>query len=118
MEAIRPRPHLRNRYILFGDLALILVSVMGSFALRLDVAQLPFYFPAMLIMCGVAILVKVPTYYFFGLYRRIWIYASTHELRLITAAVTTACVLTSGVMLTINIGRLGDSGHAPLGPRY
>ncbi len=74
---------------------------MGSFALRLDVAQLPFYFPAMLIMCGVAILVKVPTYYFFGLYRRIWIYASTHELRLITAAVTTASVVTSGVMLVL-----------------
>ena len=74
---------------------------MGSFALRLDVAQLPFYFPAVLIMCGAAVLVKVPTYYFFGLYRRIWIYASTHELRLITAAVTTASVLTSGVMLVL-----------------
>jgi FlaA1/EpsC-like NDP-sugar epimerase len=87
--------------VLFGDLALILVSVMGSFALRLDVAQLPFYFPAVLIMCVVAILVKIPTYYFFGLYRRIWIYASTHELRLITVAVTTACVLTSSVMLVL-----------------
>jgi FlaA1/EpsC-like NDP-sugar epimerase len=87
--------------VLFGDLALILVSVMGSFALRLDVAQLPFYFPAVLIMCVVAILVKIPTYYFFGLYRRIWIYASTHELRLITVAVTTASVLTSSVMLVL-----------------
>jgi len=74
---------------------------MGSFALRLDVGQLPFYFHAMLIMCGVAIIVKVPTYYFFGLYRRIWVYASTYELRLITFAVTTACVLTSGVMLVL-----------------
>ena len=74
---------------------------MGSFALRLDVGQLPFYFPAMLIMCGVAIIIKVPTYYFFGLYRRIWVYASTYELRLITFAVTTACVLTSGVMLAL-----------------
>ncbi len=101
MESIKPRPRLRNRYVLFGDLALILVSVMGSFALRLDVAQLPFYFPAVLSMCVVAILVKIPTYYFFGLYRRIWIYASTHELRLITVAVTTACVLTSSVMLVL-----------------
>lgn len=101
MDAIRSRRHLRNLYVLFGDLALILVSVMGSFALRLDVGQLPFYFPAMLIMCAVALLVKVPAYYFFGLYRRIWIYASTHELRLITAAVTTASVLTSGVMLLL-----------------
>ena len=87
--------------MLIGDLILILVSVMGSFALRLDVAQLPFYFPAMLVMCGIALLIKTPTYFFFGLYRRIWVYASTHELRLITAAVTTASVLTSGVMLLL-----------------
>ena len=107
MVPIKSHPSLRNRYVFFGDLALILVSVMGSFALRLDVGQLPFYFPAMLIMCGVAIIVKVPTYYFFGLYRRIWVYASTHELRLITFAVTTACVLTSGVMLIlISAGRV------------
>jgi len=80
---------------------LIIVSVMGSFALKLDAGQLPYYFPAMLIMCGVALLVKMPTYYFFGLYRRMWIYASTNELRLITAAVTTASVLTSGIMLLL-----------------
>jgi FlaA1/EpsC-like NDP-sugar epimerase len=101
LDAIKLRPHLRNRYVLIGDLILIIVSVMGSFALRLDVAQLPFYFPAMLVMCGVALLIKTPTYFFFGLYRRIWVYASTNELRLITAAVTTASVLTSGVMLVL-----------------
>lgn len=96
---MRNRPHLRNRYVLFGDLGLIIVSVLGSFALRLDVGQLPYYFPATVTMCAVALLVKLPTYYFFGLYRRLWIYASTHELRLITAAVTTASVITSAVML-------------------
>jgi len=101
VDEVKVRHHLRNRYVLFGDLALIIVSVMGSFALRLDVAQLPFYFPAMLIMCGVALAVKTTTYYFFGLYRRLWVYASTHELRLITVAVTTASVLTSGVMLIL-----------------
>jgi FlaA1/EpsC-like NDP-sugar epimerase len=101
VDAIRSRPHLRNRYVLYGDLALIIASVMGSFALRLDVAQLPYYFPATLIMCAVALAIKVPTYYFFGLYRRLWIYASTHELRLITAAVTTASVITSAVMLAL-----------------
>lgn len=99
MDAIRARPNLRNRYVLWGDLILIVVSVMGSFALRLDVAQLPYYFPAVLTMCVAALLLKVPTYYFFGLYRRMWIYASTRELRLITAAVTAGSVLTSAVML-------------------
>jgi FlaA1/EpsC-like NDP-sugar epimerase len=100
MDAVK-RPHVRNRFVLIGDVALIIVSVLGSFALRLDVAQLPFYFPAALLMCAVALTVKIPVYYFFGLYRRLWIYASISELRLITAAVTTAAVLTSGVMLLL-----------------
>jgi FlaA1/EpsC-like NDP-sugar epimerase len=103
---IKSRPHLRNRYLLVGDVVLILVSVMGSFALRLDVGQLPFYFPAILLMCAIALIIKVPTFYFFGLYRRIWVYASTYELRLITAAVTTASVLTTGVMLLLLSARL------------
>lgn len=95
------RPPIRNRFVLIGDIALIIVSVLGSFALRLDVKELPFYFPAALVMCAVALTVKIPVYYFFGLYRRLWIYASTSELRLITVAVTSASVLTSGVMLLL-----------------
>jgi len=97
----RQRINVRNRYVLLGDLALIIVSVMGSFALRLDAEELPFYFPAIAIMLGVALLTKVPTYYAFGLYRRLWVYASTSELRLITVAVSTASVVTSGVMLLL-----------------
>jgi len=98
---MRPRQHVRNRFVLFGDIALIIISVLGSFALRLDVGELPFYFPAAVLMCAVALAIKIPTYFFFGLYRRLWIYASTGELRLITVAVTTASVLTSGVMLLL-----------------
>ncbi len=93
--------HIRNRFVLLGDFALIVVSVLGSFALRLDVSQLPYYFPAALMMCAVALLIKVSVYFYFGLYRRLWIYASTSELRLITLAVTTASVLTSGVMILL-----------------
>jgi len=96
------RPNVRNRFVLIGDIALIIISVLGSFALRLDVSELPFYFPAALIMCGVALVIKIPVYFYFGLYRRLWVYASTSELRLITFAVTTASVLTSGVMLLLN----------------
>ncbi|HSO11093.1 MAG TPA: nucleoside-diphosphate sugar epimerase/dehydratase [Anaerolineales bacterium] len=98
---IKPRQHIRNRFVLIGDIALIIISVLGSFALRLDVVELPFYFPAAVLMCAVALAMKIPTYFFFGLYRRLWIYASTGELRLITVAVTTASVLTSGVMAVL-----------------
>lgn len=103
----RPRTHIRNRFVLIGDVVLIIVSVLGSFALRLNAEQLPFYFPAAVLMCMVALTIKIPVYFFFGLYRRLWIYASTGELRLITAAVTSASVLVSGVMLLLlSAGRI------------
>ena len=98
-------PHIRNRFVLIGDIALIVVSVLGSFALRLNVEELPFYFPAVLLMSAVALVIKIPVYFSFGLYRRLWIYASTGELRLITVAVTTASVLTSGVMALLIVTR-------------
>ena len=93
--------HIRNRFVLVGDIFLILISVLGSFALRLDVGQLPFYLPAVLTMCMVALAVKLPVYHLFGLYRRLWVYASMSELRLVTAAVSSASVLTTGVMLAL-----------------
>ena len=101
---IKPRQHIRNRFVLIGDIALIIISVLGSFSLRLDVVELPFYFPAAVLMCAVALAIKIPTYFFFGLYRRLWIYASTGELRLITVAVTSASVIVSGVMLLLISG--------------
>ncbi|RJP51474.1 MAG: polysaccharide biosynthesis protein [Anaerolineaceae bacterium] len=104
------RPHVRNRFVLVGDLILIIVSVLGSFALRYDVGQMSFYFPAILIMSGVALVVKIPTYYFFGLYRRLWMYASTNELKLIAVAVSTASVLTAGVMLALSAAGLIQPG--------
>ena len=98
---MKARQNVRNRFVLIGDIALTIVSVLGSFALRLDVGELPYYFPAVALMCGVALAIKIPTYFFFGLYRRLWIYASISELRLITVAVTTASVITSGVMAVL-----------------
>jgi FlaA1/EpsC-like NDP-sugar epimerase len=98
---MRVRQNIRNRFVLIGDIALTIVSVLGSFALRLDVGELPYYFPAVVLMCAVALLIKIPIYFLFGLYRRLWMYASTGELRLITVAVTTASVVTSGVMAVL-----------------
>jgi FlaA1/EpsC-like NDP-sugar epimerase len=95
------RFQIQNRFVWIGDIALIVISVLSSFALRLDVGELPYYFPAVVLMGMVALITKIPVFYFFGLYRRIWMYASTGELRLITTAVTAASVLTSGVMAVL-----------------
>src|SRR5215217_9493227 len=98
---MRARLPVRNRFVLIGDMALTVVSVLASFALRLDVGELPYYFPAVVLMGAVALMIKIPIYYLFDLYRRLWIYAITGELRLITVAVTTASVVTAGMMAVL-----------------
>lgn len=91
---------IRNRYLLLGDILLSLVSVLGSYLIRLELlASLPDYYVSMLWMLGVAVIIKPLVYYFFGIYRRLWRYASIRELLLILLAVTTASVFVSGTML-------------------
>ncbi len=93
---MKAQPNVRNRYVLMGDLALILISVLGSYVLRLELgAQFFQYLPSAYWLAGLALIIKPVVYHFFGLYRRLWLYASVQELKLILAAVTAASVLVS-----------------------
>lgn len=99
---MKAKPNIRNRHILIGDLFLMVVSVLGSYVLRLELSPGFFvYVPSLYWMIGVSLLVKPLVYYFFGLYRRLWMYASVQELRLIVATVTTASVIVSLVMVSV-----------------
>lgn len=91
---MKVKPTIRNRYVLIGDLILIPIAVMGSYVLRLELGA-PFfqYLPSAYWMAGIAFIIKPLVYYYFGLYRRLWLYASMQELKLIVAAVTTASIL-------------------------
>jgi FlaA1/EpsC-like NDP-sugar epimerase len=91
----------RNRYVLLVDVLLVITAVLGSFALRLELTALPFYAPAIWTMAAIALAVKIPVYFAFGLYRRLWVYASTNELKLIAVAVTTGSVILSAIMFTL-----------------
>jgi FlaA1/EpsC-like NDP-sugar epimerase len=94
--------NIRNRYILIGDLILIFLSVFGSYVLRVELLGVFYtYFLSLLCMLGISLILKPLVFYLFGLYRRIWIYASVRELRLIVLAVTTASALTSTIMLVL-----------------
>lgn len=87
---------LRNRILLFGDIFLICVAVLGSFALRFEFGGLFFYYlPQAWRMLILAVIIKPIVYFFFGLYRRLWAYASTRELMLIVVAVTTSSIFLS-----------------------
>ena len=105
MAAFRDQLHLRNRYIFIIDLFIIAVSVMLSFAMRLELGPVfSYYFPQMLWMIGIAMIVKPPVFYRLGLYRRLWAYASTQELKTIAAAVSLASLPTiAGVFILTTI---------------
>ena len=100
---MKPSQPIRNRFLLAGDLLLIVTSVLASFALRLDLGPTFVYFmPQAWLMIGLALLVKPTVYYFFGLYRRYWAYASVRELRLIAVA-TVAAEVVVALMLMLAI---------------
>jgi FlaA1/EpsC-like NDP-sugar epimerase len=91
-----------NRLLFVGDLILIIACVIGSFALRLELGALfIFYLPQALTMVIVALLVKPIVYFSFGLYARVWAYASTRELRIITAAVTIASAVVALIIFLL-----------------
>jgi FlaA1/EpsC-like NDP-sugar epimerase len=98
-----PRINVRNRYLLIADLILIVISVLVSFALKLELDNLFPYYRAIFMMVVVAIVVKPVIYYSFGLYRRLWVYASVNELKIIVAAVAVSSVIVSAVMITLFI---------------
>jgi len=99
---MRSKPTIRNRYLVLIDLILIVASILGAFALRFELGPLFFYYlPFAYWMIGVSLIVKPLTFFLFGMYRRMWVYASIRELRLVASAVTTASVLVTVVLLVL-----------------
>jgi FlaA1/EpsC-like NDP-sugar epimerase len=78
---------MRNRYILLGDLPLIVAAASGAFALRFDLL-FPGQRPEFLLFALAAVLVKPLIFYVFGMYGRYWRYASAQDLVAVTLAVS------------------------------
>ena len=93
---------VRNRYLLVGDIFLSVISVIASYMIRLElIAIFPTYQYSLIWMMAIAAVIKPLTYYFFGIYRRLWRYASTRELVLILSATTTATMVVSVIMIAL-----------------
>ena len=109
---MKPKAHISNRYVLLGDIFLIAVSIFGSYVLRLELgAAFLQYLPSAYWMLAVSLVIKPLIYRYFGLYRRIWQYASIHELKLVVAAVSTASVFVS--LLLVSLFTLGAFNGFP-----
>jgi len=99
---VKNKFNIRNRYVLIGDAILVIISVLSAYILRLELIEIfSNYYLSLLWMIGLSLLIKITVYYFFGLYRRMWIYASMKELRLVLVAVTAASVVVSVLMLVL-----------------
>ena len=99
--------NIRNRYILLGDMILSVISVVGAYILRLELIEVfSNYYLSLLWLLLFALTIKPITYYFFGLYRRMWVYASIRELKLIFSSVTISSALITGVMLILFANRV------------
>ena len=101
---MKPKSQPLNRYFLISDIIMIIVSVLGSFTLRLELgAAFQQYLPMMFWMIGSALIIKPFVYYFFGLYRQMWVYASMKELKMIVMAVSAGSILVSTLLIALFI---------------
>ncbi len=100
---MKPKFLLRNRLLILGDMFLIIVAALGSFALRTDLGpRFKDYLPLAFWFVVIALVFKPLVYNFFGLYRRMWMYASIQELKLIVVAVTSASVVLALIVTLLN----------------
>lgn len=102
---VKEHIYLRNWVLLLGDIFLIIGSVLASFVLRLEFGFLfRQYLPQAIGMALIAVVVKPLVYHRFGLYRRLWAYASTRELKLIFFATGMASIAVGvGIILMVSI---------------
>lgn len=99
---MRSKLHIRNRYVLIGDLILIVLCVLASYALRLELGPIfSYYLPSAYYMIVVALVTTPLVYRAFGLYRRMWIYASIQDLKVIFTAVMAASVIVAAAMILL-----------------
>ena len=103
------RSRFPNGLVILADIIITVVAITAAFALRLAGDTVTNYIGSLYWMILISLLIKPAIYYFFGLYRRLWAYASINELTLISAAVTVASAVFSAVMLILFITRINGT---------
>ena len=111
---VNNRSRFPNFFVLLVDIIISAVAVVAAFALRLEGDLVGNYIQPLYWMVLISVLIKPAIYYFFGLYRRLWTYASVNELTLISTAVSVASAVFSAVMLILYATRLLNFPRAVL----
>lgn len=96
---------LRGRHLLFLDIGAVLISYLASFALRFDAPSALFDEYVELFWWPLPLLVvaRLAAFVIFGLYQRVWRYASVAELQSILMAVGTSTVAAYGLVYAVGL---------------
>lgn len=94
--------YLRGRHFILIDVVLISLSYFLSYVFRFDLGKYHDYYSRYSLLTLVILVIRLPVFYWFGLYRRLWRYASIKELFEIIFSVSSG----SGVLLLFFIAAL------------
>jgi FlaA1/EpsC-like NDP-sugar epimerase len=95
-------PLLRNRYVMMADVIAVALAAWVAFALRFGWMFMPSR-GEFLLFLAIAILIKIPTFYIFGLYRRYWRYAAFWDLMAVVLANSVASLVFAVVMVGLRL---------------
>ena len=101
---------IRNRHILVVDTALLVFAAILSFGLRFDQGLQPRHWRMVAMYLFAALPVKLLAFFYMGLYRRFWIFASVNDLLLIVFASTSAAALVLFLHLAVVLPTPGIIG--------
>lgn len=106
---------IRNRYLIFFDAILLAAAPLFAYALRFEGWRWGVeHRTTAIVFAGMSVPLSIAVFFGFGLYRRLWRYASIAELELIFAAVATSDMLCALLGIWILPGSGLTSTRVPL----
>lgn len=102
----------RGRHLLVLDVLATTTSFVAAFVLRFDAPSplLTEYLDRYLWVLPLVVLIRVGTFVLFGLYQRVWRYASVAELQSITLAVATSSLVAYGAIYLVGVAIPAQAG--------
>jgi FlaA1/EpsC-like NDP-sugar epimerase len=92
---------VRNRHLLATDVLAIGVAYFLSFAIRFPYPEVPFYFGLHWSLLILSWPLKLAIFHAFGLYRRLWRYASIEEFQTILLAVSASSLALGSIVIAV-----------------
>jgi len=94
---------LRNRHFFLIDLTLLPTAAVLAFALRLDAFGMQNWTMAILVWIVLSVPIRLLVFYWFGLYRQFWRYASVDELVLVALATAVGVIIAAALLFAVVI---------------